>query len=235
MLEKKIDISIIVPILNEELNIIETLDIIIISCENLGLEYQIIVVDDYSTDSSYDLVKSKFSCNKNLELYKNPNSQGLGSAYAFGLKKSNGVYTTWVPGDNQHPVNGLMQVYSFIHKYDFLIMQPINPEVRNIKRRIISNLYTKILNLITGFNIPYYNGLNVYKTDILNQMIINNNSFGFQAQILVNFINKNLTYKIIKAELGNREFGNSRAFTLKNLINIIKTFYFIYLTVSKKR
>jgi glycosyltransferase involved in cell wall biosynthesis len=119
MSENNIDISIIVPALNEERNILESLKAIITSCESLNLNYQIIVVDDHSTDQTYSLVSNEYYQNKSIEIYKNPNAKGLGSAYEFGLGKSNGIYTTWVPGDNQHPVNGLIQVYSHIYKYDF--------------------------------------------------------------------------------------------------------------------
>jgi hypothetical protein len=48
-------------------------------------------------------------------------------------------------------------------------------------RAIISVAYTKILNVIYNQNIKYYNGLNIFPTDIVKSLKLQNLGFAFQA------------------------------------------------------
>ena len=83
-------------------------------------------------------------------------------------------------------------------------------------------MYTPFLNFIFGLNLPYYNGLSIYKRSILNEIDISTNSFTWQIEVLFKlFKTKNINYVIIPTKLDDRIEGESKAFNIKNSIYVI--------------
>ncbi len=79
-------VSVLVPSFNEELVIRNTIDSLLASdYEN----YEVIVVDDGSTDRTAEVVKESFSGNARVRLFSIPNA-GKATALNFGLKNATG-------------------------------------------------------------------------------------------------------------------------------------------------
>lgn len=82
-------LSIIIPVFNEEKTIIEVVDRVIKQSID-GVEKDIIIVDDGSTDSTRE--KLKKINNKNLNIIFQPKNQGKGAAVITGIKHAKGDY-----------------------------------------------------------------------------------------------------------------------------------------------
>ena len=80
-------LSIILPIKNEAAGIIKTLDLIV---TNIGeIDYEIVVVNDFSDDNSYDVINNKKESNDKIKLFNN-NKKGLGGVINKGIAESTG-------------------------------------------------------------------------------------------------------------------------------------------------
>lgn len=90
-------LSIIVPMYNLEKYIGTTLDSLVSIC--FDDEYEIIVVNDGSSDTSAEIVRSYQSKYSQIVLYTIKN-QGVSNARNVGLRVSNGDYITFVDGDD---------------------------------------------------------------------------------------------------------------------------------------
>jgi len=96
-----------------------------------------------------------------------------------------------------------------------------NLEVRTFLRNYFTKFYTPFLNFIFGLNLPYYNGLGVYRRSILKDIYIYTNSFTWQIELLLKlFKTKNLNYVCIPTKLNDRTEGKSKAFRIKNSIYV---------------
>ena len=94
--EKTPIISIIVPSFNEEKNIARCLDSIL----NQTYEnFEVICVDDKSTDSTFEIIKSYAEKDSRIKPFKNP-SKGVSSARNFGLEKASGDYIGFIDSDD---------------------------------------------------------------------------------------------------------------------------------------
>ena len=71
-----------------------------------------------------------------------------------------------------------------INNYDFVTTYYTNVKKRNFFRRWFTRVYTPFLNFIFRLDLPYYNGLTVYKTVLLQNLKINTDSFTFQIEIV---------------------------------------------------
>ncbi len=94
--EKSPIISIIVPSFNEEKNISRCLDSIL---DQTYKNFEVICVDDNSTDSTFDIIKEYSLKDNRIKPFKNP-GKGVSSARNFGIENSSGEYLGFVDSDD---------------------------------------------------------------------------------------------------------------------------------------
>ena len=125
-------ISFIVACYNEEKNITETINSIILANRKLkDKKYEIIIIDDHSTDNSKNILnklKKKF---KFIKLKKNKKNLGYGGTVKVGIKKAKGDYVIWIPGDNSHASSELVKILKYKNKYDIVSTFYTNTETRS--------------------------------------------------------------------------------------------------------
>jgi glycosyltransferase involved in cell wall biosynthesis len=219
-----IKISIIIPCLNEERYLSDTINATLKLLSMFDFTYQIIIVDDFSSDRTFSIAYEYSQTHPYIICFKNEKNEGLGGSYFKALNYCRGEYITWIPGDNSHPSESLFDSYNKINfDYDLIIPIPKNKEVRNYYRRIISYFYIKIIQILSGHKIPYFNGLTIYRSTILKSLKTNSSGFGFQAELLVSALNNGCNYIITETYISDRNEGKSKAFNLINLFSVINS------------
>ena len=101
-------ISIISMVKNEEEFITEALDSILAQA---GVELEIIVVDDYSTDSTFDILTDMSNVDSRLRAFKNT-GKGKVDAFLYGCSKANGDYLAFFAGDDIMPEDSLLNRFN---------------------------------------------------------------------------------------------------------------------------
>ena len=223
MVQKSNSISFIVSCYNEEKNIKNTISEICFAVNHSIIkEYEIIIVDDGSIDRTFQIAENLQKKNKHIKIIRNLKNIGLGGAIKKGLHKAKLNKVMFLPGDNCHQGSEIKKLINTDGKYDLVLTYYSNLEVRTFLRNYFTKLYTPFLNFIFGLNLPYYNGLGVYKRSILNDINIHTNSFTWQIEVILKlFKTKNINYIIIPTKLDNRIRGESKAFSLKNSTYVI--------------
>ena len=82
------DLTIIIPVKNEENNILNIVDSI---NSKIKVDYEILFIDDFSTDNTKNVVKKFSSKKKFVKIFSNK-KKGLGSAISLGILKSTNKY-----------------------------------------------------------------------------------------------------------------------------------------------
>ncbi len=96
--DKKVELSIVVPVYNEEGNVVELHQKILEACKNLNKSYEIIFVDDGSTDNTVQKCKNL----KPLILIELRKNFGQTAAFDAGFKHSVGKVIVTMDGDLQN-------------------------------------------------------------------------------------------------------------------------------------
>ena len=216
-------LTVIVPALNEENRIIDSVNEVIAAVQELSIEYELILVDDGSIDLTWEKMQSLQNSNKRVRAIKNFANLGIGASYKVGLSYASGDFVTWVPADLSHKKASLLDAYSVLDSADIIIPLPNNPHVRSLKRQLISKIFTFFINVGSGLSVPYYNGLSVHKRTLLERIEIHSTGFGFQAEIIVKLIKQGATYRIVNTFIDERKEGKSKALTCKNFTEVAKT------------
>ena len=216
-------LTVIVPAFNEEKNLEASVREILDAANKSDLLIEIIIIDDGSTDGTWDCAQRLQNSNSQIKCIQNKSNKGLGGTYKVGLAASRSEFITWVPADCSHGSDSLLDAYQAIGDADIIIPIPTNPQVRPLVRQIISRLFTVIVNSSNKFKIPYYNGLSVHKKILLDSIKIGTDGFGFQAEIIVKLIRGGASYKLVNTHISERKGGISKAFTYKNIKQVIAT------------
>ncbi|PWK19796.1 glycosyltransferase involved in cell wall biosynthesis [Xanthomarina spongicola] len=96
-------ISILIPFKNTALFLPECLDSIL---NQTYTHWELIIIDDGSTDNSYQIVNNYTEQDKRIKLFKN-NGEGIIAALRLAFKKSSGTYITRMDSDDIMPINKL--------------------------------------------------------------------------------------------------------------------------------
>jgi glycosyltransferase involved in cell wall biosynthesis len=185
-------------------------------------DYEIILIDDGSTDKTGAIMDRLASELPNVRAIHNPGNIGLGSSYQRGLAEARGNYLMMLCGDGGMPAASLPPIFAAVGSADIVV--PFITNLKQIKspvRYFTSRTYTNLLNILFGQKIKYSTGLPVHRVDLLRQLRINSSGFGFQGEILTKLLRSGCSMTEVGVP-GAEMTKNSSAVSLKGLINIAK-------------
>ncbi|HUT22307.1 MAG TPA: dolichyl-phosphate beta-glucosyltransferase [Candidatus Bipolaricaulota bacterium] len=110
-------LSVIIPVYNEEKRIGQTLPVFLNYLNNSGLDFEIIAVNDGSSDRSTEILKT-FPSIKIIELEKN---SGKGAAVRAGMLAADGDFLLFADADNSTPIEELKKLWTYKDNFDIII------------------------------------------------------------------------------------------------------------------
>jgi glycosyltransferase involved in cell wall biosynthesis len=224
--ENQIDLTLFVACYNEEENIIGTLDTLLSALAEFDFSWEILVIDDASTDRSVELVQRYIEEHPGvpIRLKVNESNKGLAQNYIEGAFLGRGRYYRLICGDNVAPKEALVPVFKRIGEADMIIPYDLEFKGRSSFRKMLSRAYTVLVNLITGNDLLYYNGLAVHLRYNVLRWHTDYHGFGFQADLITRLLAQGFSYVEVPIAGHERTAGGSKALTLKNLLSIAHTF-----------
>ncbi|MCK5510478.1 glycosyltransferase family 2 protein [Candidatus Parcubacteria bacterium] len=201
--------SVIVPCFNEEKAIkIVVANLSLFLEKKMPNNYEIIVIDDGSTDKTATILK-KLDI-KNYNFLQNPYNKGYGSSLKLGAKYSNGEYLIFYDGDDQHTPKNLEKLLKYSKNYEMIIgsrNKYNGPLWRQPGKKII-NL---IANYLVNFKIADLNsGLRIVKKKYFNKFLhLYPDSFSLSTTITLAFLKQGLNVKYVPIDVKIRQGKSS--------------------------
>ncbi len=221
--QSPITLTFVIPALNEEDVIRRFIDDVTRVIGSHDLIYEIILIDDGSTDRTGAIMDEIAAANERIRIIHNPTNIGLGESYKRGLAEARGEYLMMLCGDGGFPASSLPPVLDQLGAADILVPYMLNlHRIKTPTRLILSRAYTTLLNILFGQDIRYYNGLPVHKVANLKSLEIKSSGFGFQAEILTKLLRAGCSYQQIGV-YGAEETKRSRALRLRNIASVVRT------------
>ncbi|MGA1226452.1 MAG: glycosyltransferase [Tamlana sp.] len=173
-------LSIIIPLYNVE-DHVETCIVSLLN-QNLSLdEYEILVINDGSTDNSVGVVKKIMENNSNINIINQKNC-GVGSARNKGLSMARGKYIYFIDPDDYLASNVLRPLLNCIEANDLEILtfSSLNTTQKSLIKSSLKSPKKIDINSISGFDyIAEYGYKNEVWWYIIKKSFIDNNSFKF--------------------------------------------------------
>lgn len=159
-------VSIVIPAYNEEEAIGQDLRTIIDAMDSSGRDYEVIVVDDDSSDSTSEIVKSFHG----VELIKHRSNRGGGFSRNTGIKAASGDVVVVTDGDGTYPNQDIPKMLDYMEENDLdMVVGARRKEAGTMKllRTPVKLFIRKLAELMSGFKIPDLNsGLRAIKRDV---------------------------------------------------------------------
>ena len=225
------DLSLFVACYNEEAGIIPTLETVVAAAGEVGISYDVVIIDDCSTDRSVEVILDYFRRHPSLPitLYVNEVNQGVGSNYAEAAFRCRGKFYRMICGDNVESKETLVSIFRRIGEADMIIPYPADTTFRGPFRRFVSSAFTVLVNLLSGNRIRYYNGLAVHFRYNVMRWHSNSHGFGFQADLITRLLDLKASYIEIPVYPNERAAGATKAFKFRNICSVGHTLLEIWL------
>ena len=145
-------ISVIAPIFNEKENIVRLITKIEETLKKRFLSYEIILIDDGSTDGSGELLDEEANKNGHIKVAHFTKNKGQTAALDAGFKIATGDLIVTMDADLQTNPEDIYTLLPYIEKYDMVNGMRESRE-DGLKRKISSLVGNGVRNFVTGDNI----------------------------------------------------------------------------------
>ena len=179
MLEKDLndktekDISIVIPLFDEEANIEKLYGQLKTVLQDLNKEYELIFIDDGSTDNSFSILQDFHQKDKTVKVVQFRRNFGKSAALSVGFKYAKGKIIVTMDADLQDDPR---EIANFIKKLDegYDIVSGWRFERKDsFSKTLPSKLFNYLTSLLTGIKIHDFNcGFKVYKKEVIENINI---------------------------------------------------------------
>ena len=182
-------LSIVIPIYNEE-RTISDLVYAVESANKLGLDNEILLVDDFSTDKTSEILTKIHSDNPSLIIVKHSFNQGKGAALRSAFQQASGDIILIQDADLEYDPKEYPKLLKPIieNKADVVYGSRFRSDqetrVLYFWHRVANGLLTLMSNMFTNLNLTdMETGYKVFRKDILDNINLKENRFGIEPEI----------------------------------------------------
>ena len=199
-------VSIIVPAYNEEKGIGSILTHLQAVMTTREMEYEIIVVDDGSTDGTADAVRQ----HEQVRLVRHHSNRGYGAAIKTGIRQARYDWIAIIDADGTYPPSAMPTLLQEIEHCDMVVGARPPTEIAAV-RRPAKWLLARLAEYMAETRIPDLNsGMRVFRKDIaLSYFNILPSTFSFTITITIAFLSDHYLVKFVPIPYESRE-GRSK-------------------------
>lgn len=227
------DISFVIPLLNEEENLAPLYKEITSAMKTLNKEYEVIFVDDGSTDKTYEELQKLFEQNDNIAVIKFRRNFKKSAAYSAGFKLAQGDIIVTMDGDLQDDPADIPKLLKKVDEgYDMVCGWRYN---RKDTTSILtaSKLFNTVLSALSGLKLNDHNcPVKAYRKKVINDIKIYGDLFRF-----IPILSYKKGYKIGEAKISNRPriHGKSKYGVSKIWQGLLDTITVLFITRYAER
>jgi len=218
----KPSLSVVIPAFNEEENLEWVVQDTLSVLDHRFSSSEIIVVNDGSSDQTSFIANRLASTYPNIRVIHHERNMGLGYSVREGYDLASKDYVVWNPGDGGMTRGSLNEMFDLIGKADLIIPHIANPEFRSFARRFVSRAYVLILNFLFRLRLRCYNGTVIYRSDQIKAVKTSTFGFYFFSEALILLLKSGCSYIEVPTIHQKRTHGKSKAFTFKNIMEILR-------------
>ena len=198
-----VDVSIVLPVYNELGHLEEEIDRIRKTMDESDYSYEIMVVDDGSTDGSGQRLKDI----EGIRLLRFGTNRGSGSARKYGTQSANGSIIVWTDVDMTYPNDSIPDLLDQLGGYDQVVGARTSEEgTVRLLRGPAKWLIRKLASYLSGVRIPDLNsGFRAFRRDVALQFLhLLPRGFSCVTTITMAFLSNGYSIKYIPIDYAPR-------------------------------
>lgn len=206
-------LTVVIPLLNEEESLKELSQKLTSVLEEINSNYEVIFVDDGSTDRSFDKIREIHSANTRFKCIKFRKNYGKSAALAAGFKAAKGSYVITMDADLQDDPNEIPELIKTIQSGFDLVSGWKKVRYDPFIKRNTSKIFNYVTSKLSGVRLHDFNcGIKAYKKDVVKCLKVYGEMHRY-LPALAHLSGFRVTEKIVKhhpRKFGKTKFGASR-------------------------
>jgi len=233
-------ISVVFPVYNEEAYVKATLEKALEVLPGIADDFEIIIVNDASTDNTRFLLQKYLEVDKRVKVISSDRNRKLGGTLKTGFKEASKELILYSDFDMPFDLREVKQAIEVMEKEDADVVSAYrtNREVDGIKRTVYSYIYNHLINYLLRLDLKDVNfSFKLFKRSILADITLESEGSFISVELLT--YAKVKGYKITQFPVlyYPRTRGRSHLASIKVIIKIIKEmmgFYFAHIRPDLK-
>ena len=222
------DISLVVPLYNEEESLSLLTDWIFKSLKDGKYKFEIIFIDDGSIDNSWEVIKKLIKVNSNIKGIRFLKNFGKSQALQAGFTEASGKYVVTIDCDLQDSPEEITEMISILNEgYDLIS----GWKKKRFDSLIFKNIPSKIFNWaarrVSGIKLHDFNcGIKVYRKEVIKSIHVYGEMHRYIPIIAAQNGYTKIGEKIVKHQarrFGYTKFGTNRFF--RGFIDLITLWF----------
>ncbi|HSQ45299.1 MAG TPA: glycosyltransferase family 2 protein [Lutibacter sp.] len=213
------DISIVIPLLNEDESLNELHDWIVKVMQSNRYSYELLFIDDGSTDDSWKVISSLSERNPNVKGIRFQKNYGKSQALNAGFKQVTGDVVITMDADLQDSPDEIPELYELIKNGDFDLVSGWKKKRfdSKIRKNIPSKLFNAAARKTSGLKLHDFNcGLKAYKNEVIKNIDVNGEMHRYIPVLAKNAGFNKITEKVVAHQA--RKYGVTK-FGMERFIN----------------
>ena len=229
-MQKPVDVSIVIPLLNEEQSLSPLNDWIFKVFKSQSLSFELIYIDDGSTDESWKFILDLSKKYRNIKGIRFAKNFGKSQALHAGFDSSNGKYIITLDADLQDSPEEIPQLIKSLNEGGYDLISGWKKE--RFDSILFKNLPSKLFNWaarrVSGINLNDFNcGIKVYRNEVIKNIDVYGEMHRYIPLLAAQKGFNKIGEQIVKHQarkFGRTKFGADRFF--KGFLDLI-TIWFI--------
>ncbi len=215
-------LSVVIPAYNEEENLERTLRAI---AEELdGMDYELVVVDDASTDATPEILK-KLSLQLPLRYFRNPENRKLGYTLRRGFGEAKGELVFYTDGDLPCLPSAIKYALKIMETYgcDLVIAYRLDRTGEGFMRSLYSHVYNFLIRVLFGLKVRDVNfACKLIRKKVLQEVELTSDGSFIDAELLIKARRKGYSILQFGADYFPRLRGKSTLAGLNVILKLLK-------------
>jgi len=210
-------ITAVIPLLNEEKLVGELIRRVEFNLRKISPDYRVIIIDDGSTDSTWEKIKNEGADNSRISGIKFSRNYGHHYAITAGINNSDSDWVIVMDGDLQDRPEVIPDLYSKAQEgFDIVFVNRIERK-ESLIYLLVQKIFYKTLNILSGLN---FNSKQANFSIISKKVAESHRLFNEQARFYVSTIKwLGFSTSSINARHGER-FDGKPSYTIKRRIKL---------------
>ncbi len=208
-----LDLSVVVPCYNEELNIPELAERVLRMFDTGGLRGELVLVDDGSADGTARVIREHSQADSRVVGVFHRVNRGMAGAWRTGVNAARGSYVAIIDADLQYQPEDILRLYRTLLDYSVDVVQGWRSAVGRERgpRYSLSRGFNTILNTAFGMSLrDNKSGFVCCAREVIQDLLTYKGSYAYwQAFIMVAAHTKGYSYREIEAVFEDRKQGQS--------------------------
>ena len=218
-MDKTLDLTIIVPLFKEAESLPELVRWINRTLDGRGWEYEIIMVDDGSTDGSWTVVRELAEADGRIHGIRFRRNYGKSAALYHGFKAAGGNVVVTMDADLQDSPEEIPEMYRMVTEdgWDVVSGWKQHRQDNKLTKNLPSKLYNATARWITGIHLHDMNcGLKAYRNEVVKNIEVYGEMHRYIPYLAKNAGFERITEKPVHHQ--KRKYGKSK-FGLERFVN----------------